>query len=187
MNANQIVAGLEYAFYGYPGRNRAYYPHARRVRVMHVYKLERLALHSHGQEFSRRKATLVECMLLDEETGQPLTDRDILTVAARMIVSTWDEHVVEKERYEEDHRQETERRQKADDERRRAIEVERAERLLQEQRLVNYVCRKLDINNARDVRVTFNHITINRRVLEEVVRNDGEGIDAETDQESINH
>jgi hypothetical protein len=122
VNANAIFKGHEYAYVSYPRRNVNYYPGADRVRVVHVYKVE--------DEWRRRKLTLVEVEVLDNDTGNPLNGNGpvIKTLQARQIVARWDEHLIEKGRHDEIQRERDERYRKINEERLRQQEEERRKR-----------------------------------------------------------
>jgi hypothetical protein len=172
MNANQILPGAEYAYTEWPGRNRTYYAGAKRVRVLHVYKLEPDPDDWYARQ---RKVTLVECVKLDEDTGEPLEGRHLLTVNARQIVSTWEEHSVEHERAETKRLKREMERQARLAEERRVFQEREAKREAKENKIKNYVADNLGIDPSQVV-LGYYRVEISRQVIEEVLN--GQDINA---------
>lgn len=173
MNANTIFKGHEYAYVDYPSRNVTYYPGARRVRVMHVYKIE--------DEWRQRKQTLVEVEMLDNDTGERQnTNGDaIKTIRARQIVARWDEHVVEEERHVAERRELDERNRREREERQRQQE----ERLREYEETNDRIYEALANIGVPRSMITLNsyEVRISRHNLDEYLRggvdnDNGEGV-----------
>jgi hypothetical protein len=137
MQANAILAGLEYAYTDFPSRGITYYHGAKRIRVLHVYKVE-------GEYSRSKRQTLVECVLLDAETGEPLINPrtgeqyPVKTIRARQVVATWQDHLIEAERHEEAARKRREEQDRywAEHQERLRKQAEERQRELEEQRRI---------------------------------------------------
>lgn len=175
MQANALHPGHEYAFV-YRPRNKVRLIHgAKRCRVLHVYKNldEEPDPFSYGR--SKKRTTLVEIKLLDNETGEDLQDQPIKTVEARQIYATWEDHATELKIYnekkakqeaewEEIERQRKERYERENEERRRRLEEQqRKERESRDNILELFA--KADIPSDL-VRIGQFNITIDRAQLE---------------------
>lgn len=161
MNANAIIPGLEYAYTNYPSRNKQFYQGCKRIRVMHVYKLE--PPENSWTYYNRsRKVTLVECVWLDTETGEARTEDNygspvyIWTVEPRYIVSRWDEYLVEKERHDKKQAEEEARREalrkereehyrRIEEARREKAERERLAKVKEEEDIRQYISTRLNV------------------------------------------
>lgn len=170
MNANAIFRGGEYAYVDYPSRNVTYYPGARRVRVMYVYKVE--------DEWRQRKQTLVEVEVLDNDTGES-NGNVIKTLRARQIVARWDEHVVEQER----HRAREDERRRVQCERNEEIQQQREERERVEKESRERIYVELESIGIPRNTVTVNsyEVRISRHRLDELLKggvnnHNGEGV-----------
>ena len=160
MNANQILPYHEYAAVDRPSRNVIYYPGARRVRVNHVYTVE--------DEWRQRKQNLVECVLLDSESGEEIENGRVRTLRARQIVAPWSEHLVEKARHEEKRRKQNEEREARLAEQERVMEERRQERIDKDNEIYELL---EDAGIPRHI-VTLNsyEVRIQRYRLEEVLK-----------------
>lgn len=148
MNANEIWSGQIYAHVDYISRGVTFYPNAKPVRILRVFK------QTTGGERSR---TMCEVILMRENKDGSLEHRhDTLgnevtrTYRARDIYARWDEHVAERRRRKTEsdekeriRREETERRRKEYEERLARVKAELEERARQieaeKQRLMNYI------------------------------------------------
>lgn len=176
MNANAIIPGLEYAYTPWPGRNITYYPDAKRVRAMHVYKLE-------PNGYRQKRQTLVECVRLDNITGEVLTQFHILTVPARRIVCSWDEHLIEQNRHEQEERERTERIRREHAERERLREERQKLRKQREDALRFLVANGVGVS-PDNVRIGYDTIVIPRREVEAIL--DGQDTNEAASQKSLN-
>lgn len=132
MNANAIQKHHDYAYTPYPGRGRTYHHGAKRVKVLHVYKVE---------HWSREKRmTLVECQRLTNE-GLPETNAgielDVITVPARYIVCAWEEHVIERDRREGEREEQQRKADEARAERLRLEEEQRKARVAEQEKTLS--------------------------------------------------
>lgn len=163
MNANALHTGHDYAFVTFPKKNRRFRPEAKRVRVLHVYKLD--------DEWSTKKKTYVEVVPLTDE-GERQTDHNgndmpLKTITARQLYTTWDEHLVEQAKYRQETAERREYQKKLDreaEQRRREYEEKlNRERLNQERKKERMLKILVNAGIPREfVRIGTYDITINR-------------------------
>src|SRR5690348_16902119 len=108
MNANEIWSGNDYAHTDNISRGVNFYERANRVRAMRVFKQQ-----PPSYSYKERATTMVEVLVCDAKTGEPIMRRQYAngvereveytrTVRARDIFMRWDEYVIEKERRDRD-------------------------------------------------------------------------------------
>lgn len=185
MNANALHTGYDYAFVTFPRKNRRFRPEAKRVRVLHVYKLD--------DPYSSRKTSYVEVVPLTDD-GERLTDHQgnempIKTITARQLYASWEEHLVEKAKYmkETEERRAIQRRYDEEREQRQRDYEEQVkrERLVEERKKERLLELFEDAGIPRDV-VTISswQITIDRQRLERRL-NAEQNIDGGTGTEPV--
>lgn len=173
MNANEIWSGQVYAYVEYISRGKTYYPYAKPVRILRLYKQKDF-------EAERGRTMCEVIMLNDDETLSHKIRADgtefTMSVRARNIYARWDEHARErslrKQREEEWQRERNEQMEKARKEREEIAarrEAELQERLRREEaeknRLLNYLDLKLPRELVIGVRST--EVILDRKKLEE--------------------
>lgn len=186
MNANALHPGHDYAFVTFPRKNRRFRPEAKRVRVLHVYKLD--------DQWSTKRRTYVEVVPLTDDGERQIDhtgkDLPLKTITARQLYTTWEEHVVEQRKY----RQETEERRKyqekldreAEQRRREYEEQINRERLTQERKKERMLDLLEDAGIPREiVRIGTYDITINKAQWER--RLNEQNSDQRAGQESVSN